>query len=388
MNFEYSAEANERLLATAQLAAEKIQPTAESLEASDESARDKTMRQAHADLARAGYIGGPIATASGGAGMPMTEWVGHAERVAKACPSVYLSVSATQAAAVVLDRFGGDEQKAAYLAPTLAGEKIGALALSEPNAGADYTQIECVARPSGDGYVLEGTKSFVTNGPIADYLLIAAKTNPEAGVDGLSIFIVDKTASGVEYGPRLSTMGHRGVAIGDVRLVGCKVAKSALVGGAGAGFGYAMHALQFARISVAAGSLGIGEACLDISLQRARTRIAGGQKIIKYQEVSFKLAQMKMLTDTGRLNLLFAAHTVDTGDADAGPNVSVTKIHNSEAATKIASLCVQVFGGEGYVAGTAAERLYRDARLGELLYGTNEIHRVLLAKDAIAKLGG
>ena len=305
--------------------------------------------------------------------------------MARACPATFLSaVASAYAAGLPIVKFGNARLKDAYAERCLNGDYVGAFALSEAGSGADPAAIATTAEKKKDRWVLRGAKAYVTNAPIADFIVVAARTKPGSGPDGISLFLVDARARGVKS-VRLSLMGHRGAPVGDLD-VRCEVGEDDLIGNEGEGFGYMMHALQAARLAAAVGALGIGVSCLEHSLERARERVSCGEKIIKFQEVSFKLAQMRLMTDVSRLLVQHAAWCMDEHAPDAASAVSCAKVYATESATKISHMAVQIFGASGYTAGCPAERLYRDARLGEILWGPSEVQRVMLARDVLSKV--
>jgi butyryl-CoA dehydrogenase len=387
MNFEFLQETRDAVLKFRELVQKEIAPHAQELDSATDDFKDKTIKASIVKLGAAGFLRSPFMADAGGLGQAWLDWTLSAEEVARACPSTFLSaVSGSLVSCVAPAKFGSSAQKTRWVMPCLAGEIIGAFALTEPEGGANPAAINAVAEKTRDGWVLNGVKTYVTNGPVCDFAVVAARTSPN-GPGGVSLFIVPADAEGFKRGGRADLMGHRGAAVGDIVLTNCRLGEDALIGKENEGFGYAMHALQIARLAAAVGSLGIGDACLEHSLEYARGRVSFGGKIIKHQEVSFKLAQMRLQTDVARLQIQFAAWSMDIHDPDEAAAVSCAKVYATESAAKLAHMAVQIFGGKGYTRGSVAERLYRDARLGEILHGPSEIQRVMLARDALDKVG-
>ncbi len=388
MNFEFTKQQRTDADGFRSIVEEKIAPGASKLDQSAPAPRDEILRANFKTLAQTDYFKLSMPENVGGLGRGAIEWTLHAEILAKACPSTFLAAyCSTEMACVPIAIFGNDTQRRQYVARTLDGDMIGAFAMTEPEGGANPLAIQATAEKGEDGWILSGKKSYVTCGPICDFAVVLAKTTADGGPKGLSLFIVEAGAPGFDKSVRIETMGNRGAALGELSFNNCRVGSDALIGLENEGFGYAMHAVQSGRLAGSVGAVGIAQAALKLSLKHAMTRKSGGKPIIRNQEVAFKLSEMHALIDTGRLLVQFAAASVDEGDADAGPNVSCAKIFTTEAATKISSLAMQIFGAAGYTAGHPVERLYRDARAGEIMHGPSEIQRVMLAQDLISKYG-
>jgi alkylation response protein AidB-like acyl-CoA dehydrogenase len=238
----------------------------------------------------------------------------------------------------------------------------------------------------GGKWVLTGAKDFVTNAPFADTFLVLAWTAPDSGLDkGLSFFVVDRGAAGLELTGAVETMGLRGVPVAGIRLTGCAVPADKLLGKAGEGYAIWQTITGWLKLAVSTLSLGIGVACMDISTSHGKNRKAFGRPIGLFEGVGAKLAIMFTNNDLGRMLTLRAAWSMDSKDADAPVLASCAKLFTSEAANKTADLAMQVHGGHGYLKGTVVERLYRDARFAELAYGTSEMQRAFIARDSLNK---
>ncbi len=316
--------------------------------------------------------------------MDLVEAYQAGEEIAKACPATFISARASAfLCAGALRLFGTPEQKARYIPPLLQAEMVGALAYSEALAGSDLQAITTSACQDGDGWLLNGAKDIVVNAPIADIILVLAYTDKSAGAEqGMSLFIVEKGAVGLDIGLPVETMGLRGVPIAAVSLHNCRPA-GVLGGVAGQGYPQVQRLLTMGAVGIAALCVGIGSACLEIATSHAKTRSAFGKPIGLYQDVGFKLADMFTITDLGRLLALRAAWAINTGDHEADVLAACAKLFASEAATKVVDWGMQIFAGHGYLAGTEMERLYRDAKFGEICEGTSEIQRAFIAKNEL-----
>ena len=309
------------------------------------------------------------------------------EELAKSCPSTFLSaMSSGTAFGMAVQAFGSQAQKDSLLPGICTGEKTGAFACTEDIAGSDLSRIETRAELKGGKWVLTGAKDFVTNAPFADTFLVLAWTGPDSGLDkGLSFFLVDRSAAGLEVTGAVETMGLRGAPVAGIRLAGCAVPADNLLGKAGEGYAIWKSITEWLKLAVSILSLGIGVACMEISTSHGKNRKAFGRPIGLFEGVGAKLAIMFTNNDLGRMLTLRAAWSMDSKDADAPVLASCAKLFTSEAANKTSDLAMQVHGGHGYLKGTAVERLYRDARFAELAYGTSEMQRAFIARDNLNK---
>ncbi len=241
-------------------------------------------------------------------------------------------------------------------------------------------------RSSKDGcWILNGEKDLVTNAPLADFFLVLAWTDREAGPEqGLSLFLVDREAEGVTIGKPLETMGLRGAPIAGIRLENCRVTDEALLGGTvGAGWGQIQALLEEIKLAVSVLCVGVGMACMEASTGHAKAKKAFGKPIGLFEGVGAKLATMFTFNDIGRMMTCRAAWAMEQNDPEGPVLASCAKLFTSEAAGRIADLAMQVHGGHGYLKGAVVERLYRDARFAELAYGTSEMQRAFIAKDSL-----
>ena len=340
----------------------------------------------HRLLAEWGFIGLPFPEKYGGSQKPLLTCAIAWEELAWACPSTFLSCGISPLmTGISLERWGSENQKKKYLARLIKGESVGSFALSEPHCGSDVAALKTEARKEGKTYVLNGAKSFVTNGPIADMAILFALTNPGAPADRrMSAFIVEKGTAGFSAGPPLEKLGARGAPLSELYLQGAGIPEDQLLGTEGQGWACAMKAKEFSRMGFAAYSLGVSRACLEESIRYAQKRQAFGRPIAHFQEISFKVADMQMFVDTGRLLLYRAAWMMDQG-LEASADIAMAKLFLSEAATWCATNAVQIHGGYGFLKGWKVERLYRDAKLGEIGEGTSEMQRRTIARSLLGE---
>lgn len=276
--------------------------------------------------------------------------------------------------------------KEKYLPPLIAGEKVGALGLTEPNAGSDAMGLRTRAVKKGDKYILNGTKIFITNGPIADTLLVYAKTEPEKGAKGISAFIVEKDFPGFSVSRKLKKCGMRGSPTGELVFEDCEVPAENLVGQENNGVHVMTSGLDIERIVLAAGSVGMAEQALEYSVQYAVDREQFGQPIANFQMVQQKLADMYTRTEASRLIVYRAAEAVQKA-ARGGKGTELTKLaasailFASETATWVCDQAIQIHGGYGYCLEFPVQKLWRDAKLYEIGAGTSEIRRMIIARE-------
>ncbi len=333
-----------------------------------------------AELAALGLMGIAVPEDEGGSGLDNVTYAVALEEIAVACASTAAVMSVNNS--LVCDpimRFGTEEQKQRYLRPLAAGEMLGCFALSEPDAGSDAAAQHTVATAQGDGgWVLSGTKNWITNGPVADVCVLFAMTDRAAGTRGITAFIVPMDTPGVTAGAADDKLGIRGTQSSQIVLDDVRLGVDAVLGEVGKGFKVAMSTLDGGRIGIAAQAVGIARACLEEALEYAKQRTAFGKAIIDHQAVAFKLADMAMAIDAARLLTLRAAWLKDQ-KLPYGRAAAMAKLNASEAANDAARQAIQVFGGNGYVTENPVERHFRDAKITEIYEGTSEIQRVVIA---------
>lgn len=339
-------------------------------------------------LATIGYLGMPHEEKYGGTNLDLLSQAIAGEEVARTCASTFLSAGASNGLfGMPLKMFGTDQQKDKYLPGIIKGELIGSFGLTEPEAGTDAAAIKTTAVKKGNEWIINGSKTFITNAPITDVCLVMAYNDKAAGPgSGVTAFLVERDTPGFVVGKPFDKLGFRGSPTAEIFLEDCKVPQSAVLGQVGAGFIQAMQTLEYGRIGMATVSLGIAVACMDASNAYSKERKAFGKPINRYQEISFKLADMMIMTDIARMLIQKAAWAKEVKDPESAIFASCAKLFASESATKIASMAIQVYGGYGYIKEFPVERLYRDAKLGEIGEGTSEIQRVLIAKSILNKI--
>ncbi len=307
------------------------------------------------------------------------------EEISRVCGALGLAVAVHNSVVVYpLSRFGSEEQKAKFLPSLAKGEKIGAFCLTEPNAGSDAMSIESTAIADGDSYLLNANKIFVTNGGVADTLIIFASVDPKDIKKGFSAILVERGTPGFEVGVLENSCGMRANPVCSITLSDCRVPKTHLLSKEGDGFKIAMAGLDTGRIGIAAQAVGIGQGALDVSLKYAKERIQFKVPIARHQAIQMMLADMGTMVEAARLLTLQAAHVRDTGGDLSGPS-AMAKLFAARTASQVASLGVQIHGGYGYSREYPIERYFRDARVTEIYEGTNEIQQIVIARELLKK---
>ncbi|HEY4394115.1 MAG TPA: acyl-CoA dehydrogenase [Polyangia bacterium] len=374
MNFELSPEQKMIRDTARDLATREIAPAAAEID------RTHTFpRKIFARLGELGLLGIMVPEQFGGAGMDALSYAVALEEIARACAStaVAMSVQSSLVLAPILKE-GTDEQRARWLPELAAGTKIGCFALSEPEAGSDAKAQKTRAARDGARWILNGTKNFITNGPVADLAIVIANTDPSKGARGITAFVVPTTAPGLSFGPPDDKLGIRGAPSAQLFLADCAVGDDARLGGEGEGFKLAMRALDGGRIGIAAQALGIARAALEDAVHYARERKTFGQPIAEHQAIQFKLADMRTEIEAARMLLWRAAVKKDAG-VPYSTDAAMAKLFASEMANRAAKEAVQIFGGYGYLRDFPAERHFRDAKITEIYEGTSEIQRLVIA---------
>jgi len=278
--------------------------------------------------------------------------------------------------------FGTEEQKRAYLPPVSRGERIAGFALTEPHSGSDVAAIETAATADGGDYVLDGAKTFISNGGIADHYVVFARTGEAPGSRGLSAFIVDADSKGLEIAERIDVIVP--LPLATLRFDGCRVPRSQMIGAPGHGFKVAMGTLHTFRPSVGAAALGFARRALDEATARAKARVAFGRPIADYQLIQEKIADMATDIDAAALLIYRAAWTKDVLDRRVTREAAMAKLFATESAQRAIDQAVQIFGGAGVVSGAMVERLYRDIRALRIYEGTSEIQKLIIAGQTFA----
>jgi alkylation response protein AidB-like acyl-CoA dehydrogenase len=334
------------------------------------------------ELADLDVMGVPVAEEYGGLGGDYLMYALVAEELGRVSGSVGLSfVAHTSLGAKPIEAFGSDEQKEEWLRPLAEGDGMGAWALTEPSSGSDASNMQTTAERDGDGYVLNGTKQFITNASVAESILVKAVTDPEAGYDGISTFIVDPEADdGFSVSTVWDKMGLNASPTCEIQFEDCWVPEERLLGGEGEGWTQTMKTLDGGRISIAALSVGLAQGAFDAAREYAREREQFGQSISKFDAIRDKLVSMDRKIERARLLTHKAATTYDDG-GDATRLSSLAKLDASEIAREVAEDAVQVLGGYGYTEDFSPQRFYRDAKLMEIGEGTSEIQHAILGDE-------
>jgi len=331
-----------------------------------------------------GLLGVPFPVEYGGTGLGELAYCVLNEELAYSSATFGTAVGAHIGIAGNSVYLGGtEEQKQKYLKPLAEGSKLGAFALTEPTAGSDAAGIRTKAVRDGDGFVINGSKIWITNGAKADVIIVYAKLEPsEKGRGGISAFIVEKDYPGFSVGTIEKHMGIRGSSTAELIFEDMRVPEENLLGKEGGGFTVAMKTLDLGRLGLGAGCVGIARRCLDLSLDFAHERVQFGQAIIKNQAIQFKLAEMATQVEAARLMVYQAAWMADNGKKITKHSAMV-KLFCSQVANRVAYEAVQIHGGMGYMTDYPVERFFRDARITEIYEGTTEIQKLVIAMQLI-----
>jgi acyl-CoA dehydrogenase len=335
------------------------------------------------EMRRLGLFGLTIPETYGGLGLGMSEEVQVLFELCQTSPafrSVHGTNNGIGSQGIVMD--GSEEQRRKYLPRLASGEMIASFALTEPNAGSDAASLRTSARRAGNGWVLNGTKRFITNAPEASLFTVMARTNPEdKGASGISAFLVEAPNAGLKLGKRDRKMGQRGAHTCDVIFEDCHVPADALLGGKeGQGFKTAMKVLDRGRLHIAAVCVGVAERLIRDSVRYAKERVQFGEPIGNFQLIQAMLADSRTEAYAARAMVLDAARRKDAGE-DIATEASCCKYFASEMVGRVADRAVQIHGGAGYVADFAIERFYRDVRLFRLYEGTSQIQQLVIARN-------
>jgi butyryl-CoA dehydrogenase len=335
------------------------------------------------ELASLGFMGVYVPEELGGAGADVVSYILASEEINRACASTgVIMQSHNSLACDPILHFGTKAQHERWLGPLARGEKLGCFALSEPASGSDAAGLQMTAKRDGSGWLLDGTKNFITNGVSADVVVTFAQTQPGSRHKGITAFIVDKPSTGLTVGRVEQKLGIKGSDTAQLVFEGVRVADEQRLGEVGSGFKVALAALDGGRIGIAAQAIGIARACLEDSLGYAKERQAFGKPIAELQAIQWMLADMATEVDAARLMAWRAATLKDRGERFTA-EAAMAKLFASDVAMKAARNCVQIFGGYGYLKDFPAERHYRDAKITEIYEGTSEIMKLVIAEDML-----
>ncbi|KPL03819.1 MAG: acyl-CoA dehydrogenase [candidate division Zixibacteria bacterium SM23_73_2] len=378
MDFELNEDQRMIKEATRDFAQEKLAPLAQEF---DE--KEKIPKEIYKELADLGYMGMLLPEKYGGSNLDFISYILAMEEFAKACAALEISISVHNS--LVCDaifHFATEKQKEKYLPRLAKGEWIGAYSLTEPSAGTDAGSLKTTAILKGDHFLVNGTKSFVSNGEIADVFIIFVLTNPEAKSKGISCLIVEKGTEGFSVGAREKKMGLRGSDTTELSFEDCKIPRENLLSEENKGFKLALTLLDPSRIAVGAQSIGIAQAAFDEALEYSKQRVQFGQAICNFQAIQFKLADMATQIEAARL-LVYRAAYLKTKNQRCSIEAAMAKVFASEVANMVVNEAVQIHGGYGYMKEYAVERYFRDARVTEIYEGTSEAQRIVISRGLL-----
>ncbi|MCB1337618.1 MAG: acyl-CoA dehydrogenase family protein [Maritimibacter sp.] len=362
-----------------QFADEVIRPMAEELD------RDERFpAEIYDQMAELGLFGIGVPEEMGGPGFDTVTYAVVMEELSRGYASVADQCGLVELISTLLVQHGTEAQRDRWLADVLSAKARAAYCITEPEAGTDVSGIRTTAVRDGDGWVLNGGKIWIHNAPVADVGFVLARTDPEAGHRGMSILIVDLHADGVSRGPKEHKMGQRASQVGALNFDDVRLPAEALLGVEGRGFHMMMSVLDKGRVGIASLAVGIAQAGLEAAVDYAQQRKQFKKPIAEFQGVQWLLADIAKDVEAARLLVLNAAHKIDTG-ADATRYCSMAKCFAGDIAVQRTADAVQVFGGSGYIRGFEVERLYRDAKITQIYEGTNQIQRMIIARELLVK---
>lgn len=361
-------------------AQEKIAPRAEEIDKTNQFPRDLWPQ-----IGALGLHGITVKEEDGGAGLGYLEHVVAIEEVSRASASVGLSYGAHSNLCInQIARNGNAAQKAKYLPKLISGEHVGSLAMSEPGAGSDVVAMKTRAEKKGDRYIITGNKMWITNGPIAETLVVYAKTDPAAGSKGITAFLIEKGMKGFSTHQKLDKLGMRGSDTCELVFEDCEVPEENVLGTVGRGVNVLMSGLDYERVVLSAGPLGIMQAAMDVVMPYVHERKQFGQSIGQFQLVQGKLADMYVMMNACKAYVYAVAKACDRGETTREDAAGAILI-SAEKATQIALDAIQLLGGNGYINDYPTGRLLRDAKLYEIGAGTSEIRRMLIGRELFEK---
>ena len=374
----FLSEIHEQVRATArQFADDVIRPVAERLDREESFPRD-----IYKQMGELGLLGIVVPEELGGPGLDTLAYAVVMEELSRGYASVADQCGLVELISTLLVRHGTPTQQKTWLGPVMRADTFVAYCITEPEAGTDVSGIRTTATRDGDGWILNGGKIWIHNAPVADIGFVLARTDKDSGRRGMSIFIVDFNGAGVERGPKEHKMGQRASQVGALNFSDVRLGPDALLGQEGRGFHMMMSVLDKGRVGIASLAVGIAQAGLEAALDYARQRRQFGQAISEFQGVQWLLADMAKDIEAARLLVQSAALKIDAGK-DATRACSMAKCFAGDMAVARTADAVQVFGGSGYIRGFEVERLYRDAKITQIYEGTNQIQRMIIARELL-----
>lgn len=377
MNFEITEEQKLILSAAKKICREEIAPFSKDINDAHEFPWQYIKK-----LAKYNFFGISIPKEYGGLGLTWLDWVLVGIELAKADTTVGAVFGADMLCLYPLLAFGNEEQKKKYLTPLATGEKLGAFGLTEPNAGSDASGGLTTAKKVGDHYVLNGTKLFITNGGQADIYVVTVKTRPDRGARGMSAFILEKGMKGFSFGKQETKAAYPSLANCELVFDDLEVPKENLLGREGLGFIIAMQTLNVGRIGMGIGAVGLAQAAFESAIKYAKERVQFGQPISSFQAIQMKLANMATQIEASKL-LVMQAAWLKNQDKKIEKLAAMAKLFSSEACAYVTNQAVQIHGGYGYIHDYPVERYWRESKLFEIVEGTSEIQRLVIASNLI-----
>ena len=337
-------------------------------------------------LGELGFMGMNVPEEHGGSGLDYLSYILALEEISKGCASTGAIMSVNNSLVCApLKNFGNEYQKSSFLKDIASGNKLGCFMLSEPEAGSDAASMKTTALLDGDDYILNGTKSWITNGAEADLAIVFASTDKSLKHKGISAFIVDMKTSGINIGKLEDKLGIRATSTAQIFFEDCKIPRENLLRGEGEGFKIALHTLDGGRIGIATQAVGIAQAALEESVRYAKERKAFGKTISDFQGLQFMIADMATKTEASRLLVWQAAIMKDEG-AKYGKQSAMAKLFAAETAMWVTTKAIQIHGGYGYTTDYPVERFFRDAKITEIYEGTSEIQRLVIARETLKEI--
>ena len=380
MNFELSDDQKEIRRSVREFADAEIAPHVARWEKDEHFPREILAR-----MGELGLMGMMVPEAYGGAGADALSYVLAIEELARVSASAAVIVSVNNSvASYPIWKFGTENQKTGVLRELASGRALGAYALTEPQSGSDAANQKTRAVRDGSGYLLEGSKAWITNAGEADWYVVMAMTDPSAGTRGITAFVVSAKDPGLRVGAPEAKMGLRASRTAAIFLDNVRVPEERRLGGEGEGFTIAMATLDHSRIGIAAQGIGIAQAAYEAAVDYAQTRETFGRKLAEHEAIAFQIADMRVQLEAARVLTYRAALRSETPGVRFSKESSMAKVYATEACNAIAARAVQIFGGYGYSPDYPVERYYRDARVTTIYEGTSEIQRIVISKNVLA----